>query len=97
MPCVLMHIVAESIERAPTWFEGLGMGRTGMACIAACVRVQAAFGDALKGVEQVEAVSTSATAAAVDAHLDMLRPAITSYGASVQVRHVNCATGSFTT
>lgn len=48
-------------------------------------RAQAAFGDALKGVEQVEAVSTSATAAAVDAHLDMLRPAITSYGATVQV------------
>ena len=47
---------------------------------------QAAFGDALKGVEQVDAVETSATAAAVDAHLDMLRPAITSYGASVQVR-----------
>ena len=49
-------------------------------------RAQAAFGDALKGVEQVDAVETSATAAAVDAHLDMLRPAITSYGASVQVR-----------
>ena len=47
---------------------------------------QGAFGDALKGVEQVEAVNTSATAAAVDAHLDMLRPAITSYGATVQVR-----------
>ena len=47
--------------------------------------MQGAFGDALKGVEQVEAVNTSATAAAVDAHLDMLRPAITSYGATVQV------------
>ena len=46
---------------------------------------QGAFGDALKGVEQVEAVNTSTTAAAVDAHLDMLRPAITSYGATVQV------------
>ena len=30
-------------------------------------------------------MNTSATAAAVDAHLDMLRPAITSYGATVQV------------
>ncbi len=49
-------------------------------------RAQAAFGDALTGVEQVEAVSTSATAAAVDAHLDMLRPAITSYGGTVQAR-----------
>jgi len=49
-------------------------------------RAQAAFGDALTGVEQVEAVSMSATAGVVDAHLDMLRPAITSYGATVQAR-----------
>ncbi|KAK9833449.1 hypothetical protein WJX81_006415 [Elliptochloris bilobata] len=47
--------------------------------------LKAAFGGALKGVEQVDSVETSATAAAVDAHLDMLRPAITSYGATVQV------------
>lgn len=48
--------------------------------------VQGAFGSKLKGVQQLDAVSTSANVPAVDAHLDMLRPAIASYGAKVEVR-----------
>ncbi len=46
---------------------------------------QGAFGDKLKGVQQVDSVSTASDVASVDAHLEMLRPAIASYGASVQV------------
>ncbi len=46
---------------------------------------QGAFGEKLKGVLQVDATSTASDLASVDAHLDMLRPAIASYGASVQV------------
>jgi hypothetical protein len=37
-------------------------------------------------VQQVGAQDTSATLASVDAHLDMLRPAISNYGGSVVVR-----------
>jgi alanine racemase len=37
-------------------------------------------------VQQVGAQDTSATLATVDAHLDMLRPAIANYGGSVVVR-----------
>ncbi len=48
--------------------------------------MQGAFGSKLKGVQQLDAVSTSASVSAVDAHLDMLRPAIASYGAKVEVR-----------
>ena len=48
--------------------------------------LQSAFGGALKGVQQVGAQDTSATLATVDAHLDMLRPAIANYGGSVAVR-----------
>ena len=48
--------------------------------------MQGAFGSKLKGVQQLDAVSTSANMPAVDAHLDMLRPAIASYGAKVEVR-----------
>ena len=51
--------------------------------------LQGAFGDILKGVEQVDAGGGGgggADVAGVDAHLDMLRPAIASYGASVEVR-----------
>ncbi|CAL8472276.1 g11818 [Coccomyxa elongata] len=47
--------------------------------------LQGAFGDKLKGVQQVDSVSTASDVASVDAHLEMLRPAIASYGASVQV------------
>lgn len=47
--------------------------------------LQAAFGEQLKGVEQVDAQSTSATVAGIDGHLDQLRPAIQSYGGSVKV------------
>jgi NFU1 iron-sulfur cluster scaffold homolog, mitochondrial len=48
--------------------------------------LQSAFGEALKGVQQVGAQDTSATLASVDAHLDMLRPAISNYGGSIVVR-----------
>lgn len=48
--------------------------------------LQSAFGGALKGVQQVGAQDTSATLASVDAHLDMLRPAISNYGGSIVVR-----------
>lgn len=84
-----MHGAKDRLSR----FGGSAQGQTTSSaclvglhgCRAALHGMQGAFGDALKGVEQVEAVNTSATAAAVDAHLDMLRPAITSYGATVQV------------
>ena len=48
--------------------------------------MQAAFGEKLKGVEQVDAAFTASDMASVEAHLDMLRPAIASYGATVQAR-----------
>ena len=38
-------------------------------------------------MHQLDAVNLSAGVASVDAHLDMLRPAIASYGAKVDVRH----------
>lgn len=44
-----------------------------------------AFGEALLEVQQVNAIDTSASVATVDAHLDMLRPAISNYGGSVEV------------
>jgi len=47
--------------------------------------LKSAFGDALLEVQQVNAVDTSASLATIDAHLDMLRPAISNYGGSVQV------------
>ena len=47
--------------------------------------LQAAFGAQLKGVEQVDTIDTRATLAAVDSHLDQLRPAIKSYGGQVKV------------
>lgn len=53
-----------------------------------CASLQSAFGEALKGVQQVGAVDTSATLASVDAHLDMLRPAISNYGGSIVVRGI---------
>ena len=39
-------------------------------------------------MHQLDAVNLSAGVASVDAHLDMLRPAIASYGAKVEVRHL---------
>ena len=39
-------------------------------------------------MHQLDAVNLSAGVASVDAHLDMLRPAIASYGAKVEVRHI---------
>lgn len=39
----------------------------------------------MKGVEQVDAKDTSTTVFSVNSHLDMLRPAIKSYGGSVEV------------
>lgn len=46
---------------------------------------QGAFGAQLKGVQQLDAANLAADVASVDAHLDMLRPAIASYGAKVEV------------
>lgn len=54
--------------------------------MVAVLPMQSAFGEALKGVQQVGAIDTSATIASVDAHLDTLRPAISNYGGSVVVR-----------
>lgn len=51
----------------------------------AVVPEQAAFGDQLKGVEQVDVQNTAATVVGVDGHLNQLRPAIQSYGGSVKV------------
>eukprot|EP01018_Ginkgo_biloba_P026183 Gb_03585 [translate_table: standard] len=51
------------------------------------------FGDALKGIHQVDQQNITATVEAVNAHLDMLRPAIHNYGGSVEVISVegeNC-------
>ena len=39
-------------------------------------------------MHQLDAVNLSAGVASVDAHLDMLRPAIASYGAKVEVRRI---------
>jgi Fe-S cluster biogenesis protein NfuA len=44
-----------------------------------------AFGDKLKEVTQVDAIDTSASVSSVNSHLDMLRPAIKSFGGSVEV------------
>ncbi|KAK9905518.1 hypothetical protein WJX75_001443 [Coccomyxa subellipsoidea] len=51
--------------------------------------LQGAFGEKLKGVQQVDSTSTASDMASVEAHLDMLRPAIASYGATVQVLSVS--------
>ena len=57
--------------------------------------MQGAFGDKLKGVQQLDAANLAADVASVDAHLDMLRPAIASYGAKVEVSsaHDSALTG----
>ena len=47
--------------------------------------MQGAFGEALKEVKQVDAKDTSSSVFSVNSHLDMLRPAIKSYGGSVEV------------
>ena len=52
--------------------------------------LQGAFGAKLKGVQQLDAANLSADVATIDAHLDVLRPAIASYGAKVEVRHNIC-------
>eukprot|EP00191_Tetraselmis_sp_GSL018_P010034 CAMPEP_0177616742 /NCGR_PEP_ID=MMETSP0419_2-20121207/24373_1 /TAXON_ID=582737 /ORGANISM="Tetraselmis sp., Strain GSL018" /LENGTH=229 /DNA_ID=CAMNT_0019114931 /DNA_START=86 /DNA_END=776 /DNA_ORIENTATION=- len=54
--------------------------------------LQAAFGDELKQVVQVKREEEPADLASVDAHLDMLRPAITSYGGSCEVLEVSGST-----
>ena len=40
-------------------------------------------------MQQLDAANLAADVASVDAHLDMLRPAIASYGAKVEVRSSN--------
>ncbi|KAI8467931.1 MAG: NifU-like domain-containing protein [Monoraphidium minutum] len=47
--------------------------------------LKAAFGDALKGVLQVDKVDTSASVASVDDHLNVVRPAINGMGGAVEV------------
>ena len=62
-------------------------------CVSACSfhrdtlehPLQAAYGEQLKGVEQVDVQNNAATVAGVDGHLNQLRPAIQSYGGSVKV------------
>eukprot|EP00884_Botryococcus_braunii_P017053 jgi/Botrbrau1/4030/Bobra.0016s0037.1 len=47
--------------------------------------LRAAFGDALKAVEQIGVQDIGASSPAVEAHLESLRPAIASYGGLVKV------------
>jgi len=47
--------------------------------------LMAAFGDKLKSVVEVKRQDTPADKEAIDAHLDMLRPAITTYGGSCEI------------
>eukprot|EP00898_Chlorokybus_atmophyticus_P007762 jgi/Chlat1/7988/Chrsp7S07745 len=56
--------------------------------------LRAHFGDILKEVVQVDKTDITATVQKVDAHLDMLRPAITNYGGSVEVVSVDAAAGT---
>ena len=51
--------------------------------------VQATFGEQLLEVQQVDQIDTSASVESVNNHLDMLRPAIQSYGGSVEVLAVD--------
>lgn len=46
---------------------------------------QATFGEQLQAVQQVDQIDTSASIDSINSHLDMLRPAIKSYGGSVDV------------
>ena len=46
---------------------------------------QATFGEQLLEVQQVDQIDTSASVDSVNGHLDMLRPAIQSYGGTVEV------------
>ncbi|GJP59576.1 hypothetical protein CLOP_g12643 [Closterium sp. NIES-67] len=52
------------------------------------------FPTQLKEVVQVDVIDTSVTVASVDAHLDMLRPAISGFGGRVQVVAVNEGEGT---
>ena len=52
---------------------------------------QDAFGESIKEVRQVDGQEKVVTAAAVNSHLDMLRPAIKSYGGKVEVFSHLCA------
>lgn len=67
--------------------SGLGVVRPGYGCehLKRSAAMQGAFGSQLKGVQQLDAANLAADVASVDAHLDMLRPAIASYGAKVEV------------
>lgn len=47
--------------------------------------MQATFGEQLQAVVQVDQIDTSASVQSVNSHLDMLRPAIKSYGGAVDV------------
>ena len=83
-------------SKSAGWVVGPAHAQQEGACCAVTVDsqavVQAAFGEQLKGVEQVDAQSTSATVAGIDGHLDQLRPAIQSYGGSVKVRRLLMST-----
>ena len=72
-----------AVRHLDTWLQPNGSPTISLPCYPV---LQSAFGEALKGVQQVGAQDTSATLASVDAHLDMLRPAISNYGGSIVVR-----------
>lgn len=55
--------------------------------------LRATFGDQVVEVAQVDKVDLRASVAAVDAHLDMLRPAIKNFGGSVEVISVDSGSG----
>jgi len=67
------------VEQLPVWFAWSLGNRKG------CLDLQNAFGDKVKEVKQVGAIDTSASVSSVNSHLDMLRPAIMSFGGSVEV------------
>eukprot|EP00897_Mesotaenium_endlicherianum_P004008 jgi/Mesen1/3635/ME000020S03162 len=56
--------------------------------------LQATFGEQLKEVMQVDKIDISASITAVNAHLDMLRPAIQNFGGSVEVISVDSSRGT---
>lgn len=54
--------------------------------------LSATFGDALKGVVQVDKADTGATVMGVDDHLNVVRPAIKAMGGAVEVASVESGT-----
>ena len=50
------------------------------------------FGDKLKGVVELKKQETPANKETIDAHIDMLRPAITNYGGTCEILSVEGGT-----